>query len=61
MNKLALITAMKEAKRFLSKGQAYLEREKDDKYAQYGCRESGAAKRASMDLTMALVDVRKPR
>lgn len=52
--------AILEAERFIKKAQAYQMRLVDDSYAIFGCKEGGAAKRASMDLTRALAELRKP-
>jgi len=61
MTKQTLLRAREEARRFLAKGDTFLERAKDDEYAYMGCRESGAVKRASLDLTRALADLRRYR
>lgn len=56
-----LVDAIFEAQRFIDKANAAKERLIDDRYAHIsGCKEMGAAKRASMDLTRALVAVRNP-
>jgi hypothetical protein len=60
MKKVAILVAMNEAKRFLAKAEDYLEREKDDSFAHMGCKESGAVRRSSLDLTRALADMRRP-
>ena len=55
---------MKEAKRFLAKGTEYLDKadaEVGECYAEGYCKESAAVRRASMDLTRALADMRKPQ
>jgi hypothetical protein len=49
-----------EAERFLDKADACKKRLEDDSWAIYGSKESGAMKRASMDLTRALAELRKP-
>ena len=60
MNLKKLQTAMTEAKRFLSAGMVFEERAKTDKYIEIrGTKEGGAARRASMDLTRALANLRK--
>ena len=53
--------AMDEAERFILKAAAYLVRSENDRHAKYGCVESASMVRASMDLTRALVEVRKTR
>ena len=51
--------AMGEAERFLDTAQAVKEKVAKDKYAFFGCKETASCKRASMDLTRALVAIRK--
>lgn len=51
--RLRVLTAEEEAKRFLDRVQAYKEA------GEYSNKESAAMKRASMDLTRALADVRR--
>lgn len=58
MNKSKLHKAMFEAKRFYDKAKQ-LDKEVEDIYYT-GSALSGAVKRASMDLTRALADLRKP-
>lgn len=58
-------TAKAEAKRFLERVKALEERSRKDATAiNYlgfcGCSETGAVRRASMDLTRALADLRRP-
>lgn len=58
-----LAKAEKEAKRFLESIKKLRERTKENKYFVRhgyitGCAETGAVKRASMDLTRALADLR---
>ena len=65
MNKTNMVTridtALKEADRFIKKAFAWKIRLKSDSMAGIsGSKEGGACKRASMDLTRALVDIRKP-
>ena len=58
-NKLKAVEA--EAKRFLAAVAALkARRAKGDLYDFSSCRESGAVRRASLDLTRALADWRKP-
>ena len=53
--------AVAEARRFIAKAEALkARREKNDLYDFQGCRESGAVRRASLDLTRALADLRRP-
>jgi hypothetical protein len=51
--------AVGEAKRFLKAVDALKERCKSDQYAMDSSRESGAVRRASLDLTRALADMRR--
>lgn len=52
--------AVAEAKRFIKKANAHLDRAKKDKYYYLvGTKESGACKRASLDLTRALSKMRQ--
>ena len=51
--------AIMEAKRFIAKAMTAKKRLKDNKYASFGCKDTGAVRRASMDLTNVLVDIRK--
>ena len=58
-----LKAAMAEAERFLEKAKAAQEASKDSSYdciSYNNPRENGAVRRASMDLTRALADLRKP-
>jgi hypothetical protein len=60
MNRATLQAAMDEATRFLIKASELKRRwEEDEMSALTGCRESGAARRASLDLTRALAELRK--
>lgn len=60
MNDATLNAAIVEAKRFLVRATKLQQRhEKNDIYRWQGSRESGAVRRASMDLTRALADLRK--
>ena len=51
---------IQEAKRFILKANLAVKQLKKDEYAKYGCKETATAKRASMDLTRKLVEIRKP-
>jgi hypothetical protein len=55
VNEAELKVAMTAARRFLKVGQAALDEHARDAWAN---KQSGAAKRASMDLTRALADYR---
>lgn len=61
-NKITQIdAAIKEAQQFIQKAFAWKKRLKSDSMVGIsGSKEGGACKRASMDLTRALVDIRKP-
>jgi hypothetical protein len=50
--------AEQECKRFLKRCTEAKKRIKEDKYALYGSKETGALKRSSMDLTRVLVKLR---
>lgn len=50
--------AIKESRRFIATSLAAKERFKNDLFAKYGCKETGAVRRASMDLSQALVRLR---
>lgn len=58
MNRDKLATAVAEAKRFLEAAKAWQTRTPE--YDWQGSKEGGAVKRASMDLTRALAELRKP-
>lgn len=68
MNDETIRRAVAESKRFLEAVDALSARRtkeaKKDKttmlYVWQGCRESGAVRRASMDLSRALADLRRP-
>ena len=51
--------AVVEAERFIRKAKEAMDRLSNDKHLYASSKETAAAKRASMDLTRALVDVRK--
>jgi len=51
--------AIEEAERFIKRAELARQKLIDYDYAWSGTKETGAAKRASMDLTRALVYVRK--
>ena len=54
--------AKNEAYRFISSADDAIDRLNADKWAYIsGCKEVAAAKRASMDLSRALAEVRKPK
>ena len=52
-------SAMREAERFLEAAEAVRQKVLKDKYAFMGNKETAACRRASMDLTRALVAIRK--
>jgi len=61
MNLKKLELAMYEAKRFLDKAKLAKERMKgDESYYWMGSKETSAVKRASLDLTRSLAELRKP-
>lgn len=51
--------AADEARRFLERATLWLVISKNDKSIQWGSKEGGALRRASMDLTRALTEMRK--
>ena len=55
---LKIDVVIKESKRFIATAMAAKERLKNDTSARYGCKETGAIRRASMDLSRALVSMR---
>lgn len=55
-----ILTAEKECLRFLDRLRKVKTRLKDDKYTLYGCKETGALKRSSLDLTRSLSEMRNP-
>jgi len=57
MNKNRLQSAVFECKRFLEKVREY--EKSDPGFTSYGSKQSGSVKRASMDLTRALAEIRK--
>jgi hypothetical protein len=61
MNQWTLTLAMQEAKRFLFKAEHAQTRIKEDDMALItGAKEIASVKRASLDLTRALAEMRKP-
>ncbi len=61
MTEEKLKAAEAEAKRFLAAMKSLkARRTKGDLYDFQGCRESGAVRRASLDLTRSLADLRRP-
>jgi hypothetical protein len=51
--------AIEEANRFIDIALKARQRLCEDTYARYGCKETGAVRRASMDLSRILVSIRK--
>jgi len=49
---------IKEANRFILVAKKAKERIKNDPFAKYGSKETGAVRRASMDLSRILVEIR---
>ena len=60
MNIGPLETAIREAKRFLALAEETRRRAKADDMIFYGSKITAATKRASLDLTRALADMRRP-
>ena len=63
MDLIKLKEAMNEAERFICRADKLLKQQNSvDSVVSYHCpKEQGAVKRASMDLTRALAELRKPR
>ena len=61
MEKTTIAAAEKEARLFLARVRTLKEKMRGDRFALYGCKESGAVRRASMDLTRALADLRRSK
>ena len=51
--------SIKEAERYIDKANAAIQHLESEGYARYQSRKNASAKRASMDLTNALVEVRR--
>ena len=60
MREATLTQAIMAAERFVELAEAARKRIVADRYALHGSKETAAAKRASMDLTRALAEMRKP-
>lgn len=61
MKDAAIFNAVREAKRFLKTADAYHKRRSlGDTFDWQGTKESAAMRRASLDLTRALAEMRKP-
>ncbi|NVN02174.1 hypothetical protein C0V97_04175 [Asaia sp. W19] len=58
MNRTTIATAVAEAKRFIERADGLIEKS-DDKWLNDCPKERGATRRASMDLTRALADMRR--
>ena len=61
MNSQKLANAKREAKRFLACVALVEERAMERQEPFFGSKETGALRRASMDLTRALADLRRPQ
>ena len=55
-----ILNAIREAERFIRKAKSARGAFADNKYAWNGTKETGACRRASMDLTRALAEMRRP-
>ncbi len=60
MNLDKILSAEKEAKLFLERSKKAREAAQNDKFFFFGCKESASLKRQSMELTNALVELRRP-
>ena len=59
MNLNKILKAEKEAKEFLKRAKTAKELAQHDSFFFYGCKESAALKRQSMELSSALTELRK--
>ena len=59
ITKEKLDDVMLECSRLLDRAREAKARLEKDKWAYWGCKETGAVRRASMDLTRALAELRK--
>lgn len=62
MNKAGVEKAKAEAERFIALAQEVFDADKDGQHGEYGywaSKKTGALRRASMDLTRALAEMRK--
>lgn len=59
MKKTKVQEAMVEAKRFLKRANVWIELAAKDEYIEFGSKAGGALRRASLDLTRALAEMRK--
>jgi hypothetical protein len=59
MNMVSIDRAKKRVKEFLDRVAEMEIKFEEDETAFYGCRESAALRRSSMDLTRALADLRR--
>ena len=60
MDNKILKEAKDEAQRFIQRADDVLEAEKDNKFIYFGTRRTGAVRRASLDLSRVLSELRKP-
>ena len=60
MNIETISKAEAEAREFIKRCKAVRKSAKEDNYCFFGCQETGALRRQSMELTRALADLRKP-
>jgi len=61
MDKTKLDASIEEAKRFLKRAHTLKKKAGEDRYTFFGCKETGAVKRSSMDLSRSLADLRRSR
>lgn len=57
LNEIVLIEISEEVERFQKKLDAALERIRTNKFAKYGCKETGAVRRAALDLKNELTKI----
>ncbi len=60
MNIKTILKAEAEAEEFIKRCKDVREHAQQDAYCFFGCRKTGALRRQSLELSYALVDLRKP-
>lgn len=60
MENKSVLKAVDEARRFIEKAVVVLDDERETKFSYFGSKNTGSLRRASLDLTRALADMRKP-
>lgn len=57
LNEIILIEVSEEVERFQKRLDSALEKIRNDKFASYGCKETGAVRRAALDLKYELTKI----